>query len=930
MLHRRGYGDQIGRTHIAQNIELAIGGEGRLELGEPVQPVSPVLPQFCADGGALARTGSGDGECPHREQLGLLGTRYLCDPAEIGMKKNRYFSIPKTLYTLGLLALVGCERNVPPQQGVGGAPNSMAGTASGGQVNNAGTSTGGMSGGNPFGQVGDQEDVGKGGAGPSGGAGNPDNMGGGAGAPNMMPVEPTVDVAMMCASENYADPTSPGETFPYDTIEAKVTAKLGAMTGAEKAEMMGGEQVCPGYWCSGDRNAQFSTRDTAGVAAFKFRDGPRGISQWEEENNAGRKATAFPVSVARAASFDLGLEYEVGAAICKEVLAAGWNNTLAPTVNLTKHPAAGRAQESYGEDPWLTGKFGTAFVVGCQQFTQACPKHFVGNEVETGRVNVSADMNDRTLRENYARPFEMIIKGADPACIMASYNAVNGTHVTENPALLKDLLRTKLGFKGFVLSDWGAAVSGAPSVNAGLEVEMPERVYFDGIESQVDAATLDGAVRHILTQKYRFGFTESWQQCCDDTEQVKGVRTYFNNNTYLEHPDHVALAERAAEEGTVLLKNDDALLPITPEKYTTVALLAPPMPGPCPKPVNGAQTNCPKGEVSFWDDWEYQNGAGTWANAARMGDKGSSQVFPSERISPVQGLVERAPAGINLVEGTDPAAAAGADLAIVFAALTSFDEGEEWQNGGDRETLELPDGQADFIAQVAAQGKPTLVVLYGGAPITMAGWKDQVKGIVMAWYPGMVGAYGVADLLYGTTNFSGRLPQTWPVAIADAGDVGSGVPRFTFQYFHGYRDFEARGVAPLFPFGYGLSYTTFSYNSLTLPCGTTAKDGVVRAAVDISNTGSVAGTEVIQVYVGFPSGPDSPLQRPKKEYKVAVRVDLEAGATKRVTIPLPVKDWAYFDETVDDWVVETGEHTIMVGPNSRDIPANMIGTVSVQ
>jgi beta-glucosidase len=865
---------------------------------------------------------------------------------------------------LATTALLGaCGRNLPPQ-----GDSAAATTAPGGPAAPVGTGPGGgptSTAPRPgFGEIGGEEVI----PGPSattpgtsgptgtvppgvGGTGmvipGPAGTGGGAsptpepdvvgvGGDGMVVVEPEVimppmvDETVVCMDEVYADPTAPGQTFPYDTIAAQVNDKLASMSNPEKALMMGGTLSCPNsYWCNDDRSSQFSTQDVAGVSGFKFRDGPRGLSEWEEESNAGRKATAFPASIARAATFDLGLEHSIGAAICTEALASGWNNVLAPTVNLTMHPSAGRAQESYGEDPWVNGKMGSAFVIGCQQYAQACPKHYAANEVETNRVVMSAEVDERTLRENYTRAFEMIIKGADPACIMASYNSVNGTHAAENTHLLKDLLRTAFGFKGFVLSDWGAMVSGANSANAGMEVEMPERVFFNGIESQVQGTVVDGAVRNILTQKYRFGFGATAGDCCDDTAQVTGARARFNNTTYLEHADHVALAEEAARKSAVLLKNDSAVLPITAAKYPTVAVLAPTLTAGCVK----GQTGCPKGAQSFWDDWEYSNGMGSWARSARMGDKGSSQVFPSRRVSPLEGMQTRAPAGVTIVEGTDPALAAQADLAVVFVALTSFDEGEEWQNGGDRESLELQDGQAEFIASVAAQGKPTVVVMYGGAPITMEGWKNQAQGIVMAWYPGMVGAYATADLLYGTANFSGRLPQTWPVQASDAAPVASPTaqnPNVTYPYLLGYRHHDAEGIAPLFPFGYGLSYTTYGYDALSLGCGTTTKNGVVRVSAEITNTGSVAGTEVVQVYVGFPSGPDSAIQRPAKEYKAAVRVDLEPGITKRITIPLPVKDWAYFDTGVNDWVVESGAHTIMVGPNSGGIPAHMIGTVTVQ
>ncbi len=740
------------------------------------------------------------------------------------------------------------------------------------------------------------------------------------------PVVPADVVPMSCGDENFADPTAPGVTFPYDTIEAQVTSTLNNLSNAQKAEMMGGPLCATDYWaCGYSRNEQFSTPEIAGIRGFRFRDGPRGISEWEEENNPSRKATAFPVSVARAATFDLNLEYRIGAAICSEVLGAGWNNTLAPTINLTKHPAAGRAQESYGEDPWWSGKMGVAFIVGCQQYAQACAKHFVGNEVETGRVSTSADftgdIGTRTLRENYARPFEMAVKDADVSCIMASYNSVNGVHVTENQALLRGLLRDDWGFRGTVISDWAAATSGVPSAEAGLEVEMPERHHYNGIDAQVDTTILNTAVRNILTQKYRFGWADANSGYEDTPQHTPGASTRFGDRSYLEHPDHLQLAREAATKAAVLLKNENDVLPLTADKYTHIHVIAAPLP-----------SEDSKGMASFWDPWEEE--ANSWGAAARLGDKGSSQVFPSYRVSPFQGMMEGAPAGLNVTtENVDAngvaasgAAAADVDVIVIVAALTSFDEGEEWQNGGDRESLELQDGQAELIAAATALGKPVVVVLEGGAPITMESWRAGASSILMAWYPGMEGGHAIADLLYGKANFSGRLPQSWPIAMADAGPSGSNLARFEFEYLHGYRMYEANGTEVLFPFGYGLSYTTFEYSNVAVSCSDATKNSVVNVSLTVTNTGAVAGTEVVQVYVGFPGGV-SP--RPLKEFKTAARVEnIPPGMSVPISIPLPVKDWAYFDPALNDWAVESGAHTIYVGSSSQNIAFE--ATVPVQ
>jgi beta-glucosidase len=761
------------------------------------------------------------------------------------------------------------------------------------------------------------------------------------GAPTTAPSSGAVVTPVACAADpSFVDGTAPGVTFDYASIEGKVTTALSQLSTNEAlANQMGGilcQSASPSYWSCSNRNDQFSTPDDAGagVRGFKFRDGPRGLSQWEDRNNGNRKATAFPVSIARAATFDLALEYQVGQAACIEALAAGWNNVLGPTVNLQKHPLAGRGQESYGEDPYWNGKMGTAFVVGCQKYAQACAKHYMANEVEDGRTSISATMDQQTLRENYARQFEMIIKDGDVACVMASYNKVEGTRMTENQALLKTLLRNKFGFRGFVVSDWAAMDGNTPSgqhdtiaaVNAGLEVEMPAALYFKELPALVGAgsvsqATLQNAVKNILTQKFRFGWGDMSNNSWAGTPtQNPDAANYYKKAEYLESTEHVDLARKVATQAAVLLKNDGDILPITPAKYGSLIVLAAPF--PADKPGEGDSEN--RSGESFLYTWEKT--AGNWADAARLGDKGSSEVFPSKTVSPFAGIDGRKPAGITVTKSTNAADAANADVAVVIAALTSFDEGEEWQNGGDREDLELHDGQAEFIAQALAANPNTVVVLEGGGPISHAGWGDAAKGIVMAWYPGMVGGEAIADLLYGTANFSGRLPQTWPKALlGEALDPsGSNVPSFEFKYLHGYRLFDKEAIEPLYPFGYGLSYTTFEYANASVPCSSVTRDGLVRLRVDVTNTGTVAGDEVVQVYIGYPN---TAQRRPVKEFKSAVRVRRDPGQTGTVEIPLQVKDWAYFDVAQDNWVVEPVAHEIWVGRNSRDLV--LAGTVPV-
>ncbi|MEC9071345.1 MAG: glycoside hydrolase family 3 C-terminal domain-containing protein, partial [Myxococcota bacterium] len=415
--------------------------------------------------------------------------------------------------------------------------------------------------------------------------------------------------------------------------------------------------------------------------------------------------------------------------------------------------------------------------------------------------------------------------------------------------------------------------STVPSALAGLDVEMPWPMNYDKLEQaiadgEVPESVIDDAVTRILRTKFKHGIAP----LSEVTARDAGV---------VESDDHVALARDAARQAMVLLKNEGEVLPLNRETAGTVAVVGP------------------------------------WADEARLGDNGSSKVTPSYAITPFQGIAALGGEQVQVVTSVDASAAEGADVAVVVAALSTWDEGEAYNGGGDRDELGLSAEDEALIQEVSGLAETTIVVLEASGPITMEAWKSEAAAIVMAWYPGMEGGHALGDLLFGDTNFSGRLPQTWPVRLEDEPVFGNQQDETEYQYFHGYRHFDHNEITPLFPFGYGLSYTSFSYSGLTVPCDAVTSGARLEVTVDIENTGARAGVEVAQVYVSYEG---SSVQRAPRELKGFARVSLEAGEKKTVTIPVRISDLAYYDAEDDRWVVEALSYGIHVGPNAGDLP----------
>jgi len=853
--------------------------------------------------------------------------------------------------SVGLWALVvGCAAPARSTSGAAGT----SGQGSGG-TGNSGNSTG---------------SAGVGGPGPGvGGAGNEVILSGSAGSGGTNAIDAgssagggtgtgaagTGSVKMACPG-NAAEPFNYAAGYTADSTNRSNAMSLATqMSSDEKAQQMSGLPQSG----SADFNVfNQETNTTRNIRGFYFRDGPRGVNLNANADNKNDFSTAFPVASARGAAFDEALEYEIGEAIGDELVASGNTMLLAPTVNILRHPAWGRAQETYGEDMFLLGRLGSAFVTGVQQYSAACAKHYAANNIEDGRETANATMDEQTLREIYSRHFEMIIQEGGVSSVMASYNEVNGTHSTQNAHMLTDILRTDFGFQGFVLSDWWAMPNGnsvpypnatvlqptaQQAVNAGLDMELPWRYNYSTLSALVTSnaltpAQLTASTARILEQKYRFHADKL------SSFGLKTPFTTYDSNSSIEGNDqvdpaigvsHIDLAEQAAEESMVLLKNANNTLPINRSTVHKIAVIG------ANVPYSLVETNS--------QDTCSSSSSGSlsctlnFATNVRTGDFGSSRVFsdPAKSIGPLAGIQADA-SGITVTSYTTASAAqsAGFDFAVVVAGLTPGDEGEEYTGAGDRTTggttstshavnlgldPKVAGGQNALISSVAAIGKPMVVVLEGGSVIDMSPWISSVPAVVMAWYPGMVGGKALGRLLFGDANFSGKLPITWDSNPADWPTFASSSGTTAMDYLSGYRYFDNKGTslnpaAGSFPFGYGLSYTTFTYQNLQVPCSTVPSTGVVNVTVDVYNNSAVAGTETVFLFVQYPSSPDAKRKAATyKELKGFHRVSLAAKGTTgdaiRVTIPLRVKDLKYWT-SAGAWAVETGTLKVIVAPSS--------------
>ncbi len=799
---------------------------------------------------------------------------------------------------------------------------------------------------------------------------------------------------------------------PATPDDPRIDALLAQLTLEEKIVLLSGDES--------DFNAQGVPR--LGIPSIRMGDGPAGI-------RIGR-STAYPAPVNLAASWDQALAERFGIALAEETRAKGRTCILGPCVGIHRFPLNGRNFESFGEDPWLSGRIGAGVIRGVQsRGVVATVKHFAVNDQEWERREVDVLVDERTLREIHLPPFEAAVREAGVHAAMTSYNRINGPHASQSEPLIRGVLKDDWGFRGIVMSDWESVYTAVGAAKAGLDLEMPSALWFDhtlqgAVEAgRVPLAVIDDKVRRHLRVRLAAGLFDQPAP----PEDEAAVRS----------DAHRALAHEIATKGMVLLKND-GLLPLAPEKLRRVALIGPAMsrartggggsslvlPWRTVSPLEGivallgervectfeegvvidlyrpatipaARFTGPSGETTglraeYFDNpdcagepvyrvdepqidfaliggspdprlhrdrfsirWtgrftppvtqDYElalcsdDGSRLWLDGRLVIDHWGPHALATKtgtiRLEGGRAYDLRVEfcelggdatmiLGWRAPDDTAPppsiaaaaAAAREADVAIVAVGLASFLEGE----GNDVADFLMPGGQDELVRAVAAANPNTVVVVYGGVPLLLEHWLPQVKAVFAAFYPGQEGGAALADLLFGRVSPSARLPFSYiqnreqSPAFADyrSPDLKS---RYSEGVFVGYRHLDRAGIAPLFPFGHGLSYTEFRYSDLELV--PTADGCLVRAT--ITNAGTRAAEEVVQLYVAPPS--TTPVPRPPQELKAFAKLALAPGESRRVELPLGPRAFQYFDPATRAWTAAAGDHEIRLGASSRDI-----------
>jgi beta-glucosidase len=689
-------------------------------------------------------------------------------------------------------------------------------------------------------------------------------------------------------------------------IETKAHNLLAQLSLDEKIAIMCGD---PPFWPGmtdmmsggyGDHPWPAGVIPRLGIPGIQFVDGPRGIVL--------EGATTFPVSMARGATWDVELEERVGNVIGTELRASGGNLFGGVCINLLRHPAWGRAQETYGEDPHHLGEMGAALTRGVQRHAMACVKHYALNSMENARFSVDVRISARALHEIYLAHFKRVVDEG-VAAVMSAYNSVNGEWCGQNKVLLTDILKESWGFEGYVLTDFMFGMRDAEKAAlAGQDLEMPFQMHYHRdlkrlVESgRVPLKRVDDAVLRLLRQQLRL------------------VRPGSYGSALVGCESHRALAREAAEKSIVLLQNDRDVLPLRDVKKVAVI--------------------------------------GRLADTPNTGDGGSSNTRPAYVVTPLQGIqaVLQDQAEVLHDDGSDleraKATAQLADAVVVVVGYTCEDEGEyvapetmqelarlfpppspeeeatmqmiaqsrsekprSFPTGGDRDRLTLHPEDEELIQAIAAVNPRVVVGVMAGSGVIMEAWRDCVSAILMLWYPGMEGGRALADILLGRVNPSGKLPLVIPKRAQDLPFFDKDATEIEYDLWHGYRKIERDGRTPAFPFGFGLSYTSYHYANLALAQDQLGPLDTLQVDLDVTNTGTYAGEEVVQLYV---SAIGSAVERAPKELKAFTRIALQPGETKRVQLDVPVSRLAYYDESEAGFVVESLEYELFVGAHSLD------------
>jgi len=677
-----------------------------------------------------------------------------------------------------------------------------------------------------------------------------------------------------------------------------------------------------------------------GIEAVMVSDGPHGLrKQTERAADAGLRAsepaTCFPTASALGCSWDTELAREVGAALGAEARAQNIAAVLGPGTNIKRHPRCGRNFEYFSEDPHLSGRLAAAMVDGLQsQQVGGCVKHFAANNQETDRMRVSADVDERTLREIYFPAFEHVVTAARPWLVMCSYNKVNGVYAAQHRWLLTDVLREEWGFDGLVVSDWGAVHDRVAALRAGLDLEMPpklgvsDRAIVDAVAAGgLDEAVLDRAAGRVLRLVHR----SRARQPAD-----------------MDIAAHHALARRAAAQSLVLLKND-GVLPLTGMAGRTIAVIGefartPRFQGAGSSQVSPTQVDVPLDALAaalpgatlrFAPGYRIDGSPGPATDPGRSsgprpatGDPDPARNFgPRPARDSRPGPDDRS--GPDLVAEA-LSAATSADVVVVFLGLPPAEESE----GYDRAHIDLPDAQTSLLTRLAeaVPGVPVVAVLCNGGAVRTSAWDHAAAAVLECWLAGQATGAAVADVLTGAVNPSGRLAETIPLRLADCpaylnfpGEEGH--VRYGEGVFAGYRGYDALELPVAYPFGHGLSYSSFSYRDLRISQAGSADAGDLAVTVrcTIGNTSGPAGAEVVQAYV---SDPAAAVARPPRELKAFAKVVLEPGAEQEVTFTLTARDLSYWSALHRRWVLEGGEFRICVGASSRDIRLSASVTVA--
>ena len=647
------------------------------------------------------------------------------------------------------------------------------------------------------------------------------------------------------------------------------------MTLQEKASLLSGGD----FWHT-------QAIDRLGIKGYMMCDGPNGLRKQEgDPDHLGKKESiktvCYPSANTLASSFDVDMEKKLGERLGEECIREHISMLLGPGLNMKRSPVCGRNFEYFSEDPYLAGKLAAAFVSGVQsKGVAACPKHFATNNQEYRRMSGNSIVDERTLHEIYLQAFEILVKEAHPKSIMCAYNQLNGTYLSENKYMLTDVLRDKWGFDGFVVTDWGAGKGPAKGVQAGLDLVMPgghedhEKAIIAAVEAgELDEALVDKAVTRILN--VFFWNEESVPADPKPSDEATRAADY-------------ALAKELAENSAVLLKNNK-VLPLKDDK-----------------------------KVLF---------VGEFATMPRYQGSGSSHINSICVSSALDAAKDK---GVSFVRGYDTAdakndyvlreeamkAAENADVIVVFAGLPASYESE----GFDRDDINLPQDQNKLIADLSNLGKKVVVVLHNGGAVAMP-WIDSVDAVLDMMLAGDAVGEATVRLLWGEVNPSGKLAETYPIKLSDnpsflnfPGDHGN--PVYAEGIYIGYRYYEKKRMSVLFPFGHGLTYTEFEYSNMKIDKDSITDNDTVNVSVDVWNVGRYAGKEVVQLYVSE-NGPK--VSRPHKELKGFKKIELKPGESQTVTFALDKRSFAYYNDKLHDFYVESGDYSVMIGASSNDI-----------